>query len=207
MNGRAAFEAETGVSRETMSRLDTYSALLKKWNPAINLVSKSTMPEHWTRHFLDSAQILDLSEKKVGLWADIGTGGGFPGLIVAILAAERAPELRVVCVESDTRKATFLRTVARETGIDVEVISERGETLAPLNANVVSARAFAPLVKLLDHTERHLAPDGQAIFLKGAGYEAEVSESLETWAFQLDTYPSKTDPAATILKLGDIHRV
>lgn len=207
MNGRAAFEAETGVSRETMARLDIYSTLLEKWNPVINLVSKSTMPERWTRHFLDSAQILEIAETKSGLWADFGTGGGFPGLIIAILAAERAPDLRVVCVESDTRKATFLRTVARDTGIDMEVISERVETLAPLKAKVVSARALAPLVKLLDYAERHLAPGGQAIFLKGAGYQAEVSESLESWAFQLDTYPSKTDHAATILKLGDIHRV
>lgn len=207
MSGRAAFEAETGVSRETMARLDTYSALLEKWNPAINLVSKATLPERWTRHFLDSAQILEIADKKSGLWADFGTGGGFPGVVVAILAAERTPGLRVVCVESDTRKATFLRTVLRETGVDAEVISQRVEELAPLGAAVVSARALAPLKTLLAYAERHLATDGQAIFLKGSGYEVEVRESLETWSFRLDTYPSKTDPTATILKLGDIHRV
>lgn len=207
MSARAAFQAATDVSRETMARLDVYAALLEKWNPAINLVSKNTLRDVWTRHFLDSAQILDLADPEEGLWADFGTGGGFPGMIVAILAADTRPGLKVVCVESDTRKATFLRTVARETGVMADVVAERVETLDPLKAAVVSARALAPLPVLVGYAHRHLAPGGQAIFLKGAGYRAEVTESLETWRYRLDTYPSKTDTSATILKLGDIERV
>lgn len=207
MIGREEFDSQIDVSRETLARLDVYSALLEKWNPAINLVAKSTLADHWTRHFLDSAQILGIAGPPPGIWADFGTGGGFPGLIVAILAAERSPETKVICVESDTRKATFLRTVVRETGIDAKVVSDRVEQIDPIGARVVSARALAPLPRLLAYAHRHLAPGGEAIFLKGAGYDAEVAESLETWSFRLDTYPSKTDPSATILKLGDIQRV
>lgn len=207
MTGRAAFRAATGVSRETMDRLDIYSALLEKWNPAINLVARSTLADHWSRHFLDSAQILDVATAMDGLWADFGTGGGFPGLIVAILAGEMRPGIRVTCVESDIRKATFLRTVVRETGIQAEVISERVEEIAPMGARTVSARALAPLETLLAYAERHLAPGGEAVFLKGSAYREELSKSLESWSFRLDTYPSKTDPDATILKIGDIQRV
>lgn len=207
MMGRTDFQSKMDVSRETLERLDVYSALLEKWNPAINLVAKSTLADRWTRHFLDSAQIFEIVSPSHGVWADFGSGGGFPGLIVAILAAERRPEMRVVCVESDTRKATFLRTVIREAAINAEVLSDRVEKLEPIGAQIVSARALAPLPQLLAYAHRHLAPGGEAIFQKGAEFEAEVAKSLEPWRFRLDTYPSKTDPSATILKLGEIERV
>lgn len=206
MSGREAFFAAVDVSRETAARLETYAALLEKWNASINLVSKSTIPELWTRHFLDSAQLLELAPDGRA-WADLGTGGGFPGLVVAILAAERRPDLRVTCLESDLRKATFLRSVIRETGIDATVIAGRIEQAAPLGADILSARALAPLDILLGYAERHLKPGGTALFPKGANHAEEVAQALATWTFRLDTYPSKTDPAATILKLGDIRRV
>lgn len=195
------------VSRETLARLDAYAALLGKWNPAINLVSKSTLPELWSRHFADSAQLFDLADPSAATWADLGSGGGFPGLVVALLAAEKRPRLHVTCVESDRRKATFLATVARETGVEVAVHSDRIETLTPLEADVVSARALAPLDVLLGFAERHMAPDGQALFLKGTGHVAEVETALAHWAFRLDTIPSRTDPASAILKIGSIRRV
>ncbi|PIE15960.1 MAG: 16S rRNA (guanine(527)-N(7))-methyltransferase RsmG [Rhodobacterales bacterium] len=203
---RQSFLSQVDVSRETLERLDTYAALLTKWNPAINLVAPSTLQHLWSRHFLDSAQVLGIAPdaKK---WVDIGTGGGFPGLIVAILAAQTHPDLAVTCIESDLRKATFLRTVARETGVDVQVISNRIEQVEPLHADVLSARALAPLNKLLGFAERHLSPDGRALFLKGASYADEVKEALENWRFQADTYASKTDLNAVILTLGDISRV
>lgn len=201
------FAATFDVSRETLDRLTLYADLLKKWNPAINLVSKSTLPNLWSRHFTDSAQLLELAEANSGLWADLGSGGGFPGMIVAILASEKAPGLKVACVESDQRKATFLRTVARETGVEAEVISERIETLAPLGADVVSARALAPLTDLVGYTERHLAPEGIALFLKGTGQAKEIDQALASWAFRIDTIPSRTDRGAAILKLRSIRRV
>ena len=195
------------VSRETLDRLTVYADLLTKWNPAINLVSKSTIPDLWSRHFTDSAQLLDIAEIDSGVWADLGSGGGFPGMIVAILAAEKHPGLKITCVESDQRKATFLRTVARETGTSATVVSERIETLSPLNADVVSARALAPLPGLIGYAIRHLAPEGIALFLKGTGQAKEIDLALASWAFRLDTFPSRTDRESTILKLRSIRRV
>lgn len=202
-----SFGESFDVSRETCDRLSLYAALLTKWNPAINLVSKSTIPALWSRHFADSAQLLELAEIRNGSWADLGSGGGFPGMVVAILAAEKYPGLNITCVESDQRKATFLRTVARETGVDATVISERIEALPPLNADVVSARALAPLPALVSYANRHLAPEGIALFQKGTGQAKEVDLALASWAFRLDTIPSRTDRESTILKLRSIRRV
>jgi len=207
MIARASDDHFADVSRETRERLEIYAGLLSKWNPKINLVSASTIPGMWTRHFLDSAQILALANESTALWADLGTGGGFPGLIVAIMAKESRPGMQVICVESDQRKAAFLRTVIAETGISARVVARRIEELEPLGADVVSARALAPLPVLLGYAAPHLVKGGEAIFLKGAGYQKEVNEALERWSFELDTYPSKTDPDAIILKIGDIRRV
>lgn len=204
--GRADALAALNVSRETAARLDTYAALLEKWNPAINLVAKSTLAELWRRHILDSAQLLALAPPGARLWADLGSGGGFPGLVVAILAADTAPDLRLTLVESDRRKAAFLETVLRETGISATVAAERIEDLAPLEADIVSARALAPLPALLGHAHRHLAPGGIALFPKGARHRGEIAESLERWRFSVQKHPSRTDPDAVILSIGDIER-
>ncbi len=206
-SGRAAFLSGTDVSRETTARLDLYAGLLSKWNTAINLVAPSTLKTLWQRHFLDSAQVFSLIPTRATIYADLGTGGGFPGLIVAILAAESRPDLRVICVESDQRKAAFLRTVVRETGIGAEILPRRIEMIEPLGADVVSARALAPLGDLLGYAQRHLAPDGQALFLKGAEYRREIDAARSKWAFDMDAIPSKTEPEAVILKLGGIRRV
>lgn len=204
---RDHFQSKVDVSRETLVRLDQYAALLRKWNPAINLVAPSTLTDLWGRHFLDSAQIITLSPENAKTWVDLGSGGGFPGMVIAILAAELHPELRVACIESDLRKATFLRTVARETGLEVQVISDRIEAVAQQRADVVSARALAPLTKLLGLAGRHLGPGGSALFLKGAGYRHEIEEALENWTFEVDTVPSTTDSEAAILRIGEIRRV
>lgn len=195
------------VSRETVERLETYDRLLRKWNPAINLVSKASIGDIWTRHILDSAQIMELLPANARLWADLGSGGGFPGLVVGILAAETAPNLSVVLVESDQRKAIFLTAVAREVGVDMQVLSSRIEDTPPLVADVVSARALAALPILLGHAQRHLAPGGVALFPKGAGHQAEIDESLECWRFSVHKHPSRTDEDAVILRIGDIARV
>lgn len=211
MNGlgeeQRAFLRAVDVSRETLERLAAYEHLLKKWNPSINLVAKSTLPTIWRRHFLDSAQLFALARHHEGHWADLGAGGGFPGLVIAIMAMERAPGLRVTCVESDQRKAAFLRTVVRELGLPARVLAERAEEAAPLQADVLSARALAPLARLLPLAERHLKPGGQALFPKGESFRDELSEALETWSFQSEEYPSITDGSAVILSLGDIRRV
>lgn len=206
-DGRGAFCAEIDVSRETLDRLELYAELLEKWNPTINLVSKATINEIWTRHFLDSAQLCDLVTREIHHWADLGAGGGFPGLVVAVLLKERSPETKMTLVESDKRKATFLRTAVRELAVNTDVVSERIEGLTPLNADVLSARALAPLVKLCEFAERHLAPSGVALFPKGANHAEELKEALASWTFKSQEFPSKTNLNAVILKLGDIARV
>ena len=194
------------VSRETIQRLEGYAALLRKWTPAINLVAASTLDDLWSRHMADSAQLLDLAPEGARLWVDMGSGGGFPGLVVAILAAERRPSLKVALIESDLRKATFLRTVAREVGVTVDVHAHRIEEVAPMGADVVSARALAPLARLLPLAERHLAAGGTALFQKGASHASEVAEALAHWRFTVQNHPSQTDPQAVVLRIGEIAR-
>ena len=117
------------VSRETIDRLSIYANLLEKWNPRINLVSRSTLDDLWSRHIVDSAQLFELAPVTAKHWVDLGSGGGFPGLVIAILAKELRPELEVVLVESDQRKCAFLRTVSRETNCGAVVHSKRVEEI------------------------------------------------------------------------------
>jgi 16S rRNA (guanine527-N7)-methyltransferase len=195
------------VSRETAERLAKHAALLRAWNPKINLVSKQTLADLETRHFADSAQLLALAPPDATTWADLGSGGGFPGLVIAILAAESHPALHVTLIESDQRKAVFLRTVAQRTGVPVTVLADRIESVPPIGTDVLSARALAPLTTLLDHAHRHLASSGTALFPKGANWRAEVDEALERWRFRCDNLPSATSPDGAILRIGEIHRV
>lgn len=204
VEGRAEFALAVNVSRETMDRLDTYAALLKKWNRAINLVSPLTLPKTWTRHFLDSAQVLQYSNKAARIWVDIGAGAGFPGLVIACMAPELRPDLEVICIESDERKAVFLQTVIRELKLNACVMTKRSEDAAPCRADIVSARAVAPVGKLLTHAKRHLNEGGKAIFLKGGGHLQEIADAREQWAFDISTFPSKTEPSGAILVFGDI---
>ncbi|WP_413717895.1 16S rRNA (guanine(527)-N(7))-methyltransferase RsmG [Silicimonas sp. MF1-12-2] len=205
--GADAFQARSNVSRETMDRLKAYAGLLGRWNPKINLVSKGSLSQLWERHMLDSAQIFNLRPQGCRLWADLGSGGGFPGAVIAIMASEAAPDMRVTLVESDQRKAAFLRTVARETGVGFTVLANRIEDNDPLHASVVSARALAPLTVLLGFASRHLASGGIALFPKGSTAQAEIAAALESWRFDCQTYQSQTDKDAVILKIGDIERV
>lgn len=195
------------VSCETLKRMDHYHNLLKKWNPSINLVSKSTLGDAWIRHFADSAQLWSLVPETARRWADFGSGGGFPGMVIAILALEARPELEVVLVESDARKAAFLATVARETGVKPRILTARIEALAPLEADVVSARALAPLDVLLGYAERHLTPGGVALFPKGEKAQAELDNARAKWRFSLQEHRSLTDPSAAILQIEGLSRV
>jgi 16S rRNA (guanine527-N7)-methyltransferase len=195
-----------GVSRETAARLQIYADLLEKWNPRINLVARGTIADLWTRHFRDSAQLLALAPDSASTWCDLGSGGGFPGMVVAMLAVERAPALSVSLVEADKRKATFLRTVIRECGLSVTVLDERIEKLSPQQADVVSARALAGLPSLLGHAHRHMHAGGAALFPKGARRADEVRDALALWQFRCETFPSETDPDAVILRISELSR-
>lgn len=195
------------VSRETLERLEVYSALLQKWNPRINLVAPSTLSDHAERHFLDSVQIANIAPSSWKAWVDLGSGGGFPGMLVAILAAERGEAVQITLVESDQRKATFLRTVSRETNTPVTVISQRIEATAPLNADVISARALAPLPALIGLAKPHLSANGTCLFHKGAGWQKEVAEAQAQWRFTVEAHKSRTHQDAVILELKEITHV
>lgn len=194
------------VSRETKERLSIYATLVEKWTPRINLVSRASLPYLRTRHFEDSAQLHALAPHPVAHWADLGSGGGFPGLVIAILAQETGSPTHVTLVESDARKSAFLRTVIRETGITATVTTERIETTAPLAVDVLSARALADLPTLLGHAVRHLAPDGTALFPKGATWRQELAAAQSKWQFTSRVDKSRTDPSAVILRVTGVSR-
>lgn len=202
-----SFSKKVNVSRETLDRLRTYEQLLKKWNPAINLVSRGTLEDIWTRHFLDSAQLWGLKPNNADYWLDLGTGAGFPGLVIAILAAEHQPSLKIGLVESDARKAAFLLNTSQNLSISPKIFTERAEMLQPQGADVISARALAPLSQLLEFTERHKADNTICLFSKGRTYETELTNAKKYWTFDVQKTPSLTDSEGVILKIGGFGRV
>lgn len=200
-------EIGVDVSRETLERLTIYLDLLIKWNPRINLVARATLGDAVHRHFKDSGQLAGIRPISSGTWVDLGSGGGFPGLVIAILLSETAPERSVVMIESDTRKATFLRTVIRDTGLSSKVLTDRIEEAPPQNAATVSARALAPLPKLMEFAARHLSASGNALFMKGENWQKELEDAQTQWQFSCTPHTSKTNPNAVVLEIGDLVHV
>ncbi|AHM03453.1 rRNA small subunit methyltransferase, glucose inhibited division protein GidB [Roseibacterium elongatum DSM 19469] len=197
----------SGVSRETSEKLIAYHTALLKWQKAINLISPSTLGTAWERHFLDSAQVFEAATKTEGKWLDLGSGGGFPGMVCAILASEKAPQLSFTFIESDIRKCSFLREVGRQVGASVNVLSRRIEDAPPQRADVISARALVNLDQLLGYAHRHLAPDGECLFQKGAAYREELASAQANWQTDADCIPSTTAADAAILRIGNISHV
>ncbi|WP_170468227.1 16S rRNA (guanine(527)-N(7))-methyltransferase RsmG [Ruegeria arenilitoris] len=193
------------VSRETFERLTTYVKLVKQWNPKINLVSRKSLDDIWVRHIKDSVQVYRCAQPYAS-WVDLGSGGGFPGMVCAIMAIEDAPDAQFTFVESDQRKSAFLRNVARECGAKCRVISKRIEAVEPLNADVLSARALADLSKLLSFCDRHLSSSGLALLPKGERWKKELEDAQREWNFDVDPITSLTEPQAVILKIKGVTR-
>lgn len=194
----------TLVSRETDNLLRDYAALIRKWNPAINLIAPQSLDCLEDRHIGDSQQLALVSTAANGSWADLGSGGGLPGLVQAIMR----PDLDLTLLESDQRKATFLRTVARELHLpNVNVRSERIEKADQLDVANVSARALAPLPLLMSYVFRHLRADGTAWLMKGKNWKTEVDEARQMWNFNMIAHPSSTESGAAILQITDIRHV
>jgi 16S rRNA (guanine527-N7)-methyltransferase len=198
------FRRETSVSRETLARLERYGALLAEWNRAINLVGRGSLDDLWRRHMLDSAQLMPLLPPAPAgrrrLVVDLGSGAGFPGLVLSILGAGA-----VHLVEADRRKAAFLREAARRTGSDAQVHDRRIEALEPLPADLVTARACAPLTKLLAYAAPFLAAGGAAsrgLFLKGRRVDEELTEAAKAWNMAVQSFQSRSDSGGTILRIG-----
>jgi 16S rRNA (guanine527-N7)-methyltransferase len=197
-----AFAAETGVSRETLQRLERHLALLARWQDRLNLVGDSTLADPWRRHVLDSAQLAPLIPVAARTLVDLGSGAGFPGLVLGALR----PGLDVHLVESNARKCAFLREAAREMGLVVTVHERRIEAMTPIAADVVTARALAPLPRLIALAAPFLKPNGTCLFLKGKGVEAELTESTKRWKMRVERIASRSDDAGTVLRLWDIVR-
>ena len=197
-------ELGVDVSRETLQRLENYVELISKWNPAINLVSKKSMSEIWFRHIIDSAQLFPEIPDCAINCLDIGSGGGFPAIVLAIISAEKSTERKFDLIESDQRKSTFLREVARSLNLNIKVFNNRAEQLAPFGADFLSARALAPLPKLLELASRHLHPDGVCLFPKGETFMQEIAEAEKFFTFNCTIIPSKTDANCAALKISGI---
>ncbi len=203
------FRIAANVSRETMERLERYAALLEKWNRAINLVARGSLADLWRRHMLDSAQLWPLlppSQGRPRRILDLGSGAGFPGLVLAILGTAEA-DTEVHLVEADKKKAAFLREAARIAEAPVTLHVQRIESLAPFPVDAVTARACAPLPRLLDYAAPFLglrqpgAPPAVGLFLKGRDVDRELTEAREKWKIEAKLLPSRTDPAAKILQI------
>lgn len=190
-----------------LARLRLFSDLVRKWNPSINIVARSTIEDLWSRHILDSAQLFACARQDHRLWLDIGSGGGFPGIVIAILAAELTPDMKVALVESDKRKCVFLSEALRQMGLSASIHATRIEALSPQEACVVSARALAPLTALCALAAPHLRSDGICAFLKGANSDAEIEEARGVWRFDLDRTVSVTDSRASVLFLRGLRHV
>jgi 16S rRNA (guanine527-N7)-methyltransferase len=192
------------VSRETREKLELLERELKRWQAIKNLVGPATLDQIWDRHIVDSLQLLGLMPD-ARTWVDLGSGAGFPGLVLAIAGAERG--LKVHLVESNSRKCAFLRQIARLTEVSATVHEARLETVIPNfvgKADVVSARALAALPMLLEWTEPLLKAGTIGLFPKGRDAETELTEARKRWTFAADILPSRTDSEARILRITSI---
>jgi 16S rRNA (guanine527-N7)-methyltransferase len=211
--GSAAFAAAFAVSRETLQRLEIYADLLQRWQKTINLVAPSTLPDVWHRHFADSAQLMDLVPAGSLRWLDLGSGGGFPGLVIGCLLAER-PGSRLILIESDARKCAFLREVVRQTAlasvVAVDIVTQRIETAANTTkvgvVDVISARALAPMERLLGWCDPFFGSDTLALLLKGREVEVEIATARNLWQFDSDLITSRTSTDGRIVKLSKLRR-
>lgn len=194
------------VSRETLADLQAFAALVLKWTPKINLISASSHAMIWDRHVVDSVQVYRHAPDDFHLWLDIGSGGGFPGIVAAILGKARHPDAQFVLIESDQRKVAFLRTAIRELGLTARVLADRIEEVPPAGADVVSVRALGSVSFLLPLIMQHIHPAGLAIMHKGRQASTEIAEARQNWLFELEEQPSLTDPEARLLLIQRICR-
>ena len=193
------------VSRETEERLRAFADLVLKWTPKINLISRKDQSDLWRRHILDSVQVAQCGYA-CDHWVDIGTGGGFPGVVVAAMAKEKWPHTRFTFIESDQRKSAFLRTVIRELELNAKVLCDRIESAPGQAADILSARALSDLASLLAFADRHLDPEGYALFQKGENWQKELLEAQEAWTFDCEAITSQTHDGAVILKIKGVSR-
>ena len=203
---RNEFIKSLNVSRETLKGFYKYKTLLSKWNEKINLVSKNTLVDIWERHFLDSGQIIKHVEASGKRWVDVGSGAGFPGLVVALLLRDRKIDCNLVLVEKNPKKGFFLNEVIRKLNLNVEVVSDNIYTLEPLNADILTARAFSELNNLIEISFRHRKKEGLCLFLKGENYRFELDKTLNYWFFDYDVVDSLSSSSGKIIRVKKIFK-
>ena len=197
------------VSRETYDKLRDYESLIQKWNPSINLVAKSTLSDIWNRHIVDSAQVYYAASAELsGNCTDIGSGGGLPAIVIAILAQGADKQVQMTMVESDKRKSVFLRTAIRELGLNnANVVNERIENVQIPVSKFISARALAPLTELFGFAEKLSDDKTTFLFQKGKNWLSEIGIAQNHWSFDYEAIKSETDSNAVILKIRGLSRV
>jgi len=204
---RDDFQARTGVSRETLDGFDRWRQILVETSAHTNLVARNSLEHFWERHALDSFQLMPLVSRETRLVADLGAGAGFPGIALALGFRDRGQAARVVMVDSVGKKVAFLRKVIDELGLDAEARSVRVETLDPAEGfDLVTARAFAPLNKLLGYTAPLLKNGGEGLFFKGRQYQDELTEARKSWTVDPEVIPSQTSDGV-ILRIKEVERV
>lgn len=210
IEGAEDFAAFFDVSRETMARLSAFQALLGKWQKAINLVGPSTLQQFWSRHAADSAQLLRHAPPSANTWLDMGSGAGFPALIIAIMLAEQRPEACVHMVESDRKKVNFLRTVVRECGLNSQIHHMRIEQLtaerpaALADVDIITARALAALPQLVGLMAPFFNSSTIALLHKGRDWQEELTACAQYWTMQSEVHASMTDTAARLIEISQL---
>lgn len=203
-NYEESFQYDFNVSRETFEALLKYQSLLLKWNSRINLISKTTEGEIWKRHFYDCAQLSKHIPQDTKEILDIGTGAGFPGMVLAILASENNFNQTISLLDESTKRCAFLGEVSRATGAKVKIHNQKIEVLTGSLYDLITARAFAPLEKLLSLAKPHLKENGFLLLLKGEEAEKELETARKKWSFKLDSFKSLTNPNSVILKISEL---
>jgi 16S rRNA (guanine527-N7)-methyltransferase len=198
--GPEDFAAQTNVSRETLDRLIVYADMLVDWNSRHNLVSERSLEDLWRRHFWDSAQLAPLIPESSHTLVDLGSGPGFPGLVLAVMR----PDISVTLIEATTKKCDFLKAVVGDLGLPTKIRNTRSETCPPQAFDVITSRACAPLPRLLGYAQRFTDPGSVCLFLKGQNVGAELTGAHISWKMNVRQISSLTDPSAMILEIMDL---
>jgi 16S rRNA (guanine527-N7)-methyltransferase len=194
--------SDYGVSRETIERFEAYQAILTKWAPRINLVGASTLAAFWDRHILDSAQILPLARPDAKTWVDFGSGAGFPGLVIAALVQSH-DGAHVTLIEASAKRCGFLREAARAMQVKVEIINDKLEHVTPHPVDIITARAFTALDRLLAYADPWQGPQTQALFPKGEEVSGELAQASTNWLFKSTIHPSVSDARGCIVEVTE----
>lgn len=201
------FMQKYDVSRETFDKLQTYQNLLTEWQAKFNLVSNSSLSDAWNRHFVDSVQLFKYLPEGCENLLDFGSGAGFPGLVLAVVAAEKTPYLKVALIESITKKTLYLKEVAARLGLNVNIINDRIENIPPQKADVITSRAMTSLNGLLGYAYRFCKAETVCIFPKGKKYAEELAEAHRHWRFKCRIEASEVSDEGRILIISNLRKI